>query len=415
MANSPTVQEGIPFPEAPVVPSEMPSGIGPLSSVVAVCLCGVFAFIDLYATQPLLPLLTGLFHASKAAVGLTVSASTLGVALSAPVWGVFAERLSRRPVIVWSIVALAVPTLLAATSPNLHALIFWRFVQGIIMPGIFAITIAYIGEEWPPQSIALVMSVYVSGTALGGFTGRIISGLAAERLSWHWGFVLLGLVTLAGSLVVARWLPQERHLRHAHAEAGLAAQLGGMVRHLRNPRLVATFAVGFNILFSLVGIFTYITFYLAAPPFRLSTEALSYLFVVYLIGLIVTPAAGYLIGHVGLRMGVAGAIVVSMLGVLLTLSHLLAWVICGLALLCTGVFISQASATSYLRDAAPAGARVSAAGLYISCYYIGGTVAGVVPSYLWAIGKWPACVAFIMALQVTTMAIAWIGWRERTN
>jgi len=392
----------------------MPSGIGPLSSVVAVCLCGVFAFIDLYATQPLLPLLTGLFHASKAAVGLTVSASTLGVALSAPVWGVFAERLSRRRVIVWSIVALAVPTLLAATSPNLHALIFWRFVQGIIMPGIFAITIAYIGEEWPPQSIALVMSVYVSGTALGGFTGRIISGLAAERLSWHWGFVLLGLVTLAGSLVVARWLPQERHLRHAHAEAGLAAQLGGMVRHLRNPRLVATFAVGFNILFSLVGIFTYITFYLAAPPFRLSTEALSYLFVVYLIGLIVTPAAGYLIGHVGLRMGVAGAIVVSMLGVLLTLSHLLAWVICGLALLCTGVFISQASATSYLREAAPAGGRVSAAGLYICCYYIGGTVAGVVPSYLWAIGKWPACVAFILALQVTTLAMALIGWRERS-
>jgi len=391
----------------------MPSGIGPLSSVVAVCLCGVFAFIDLYATQPLLPLLAALFHASKAAVGLTVSASTLGVALSAPVWGVFAERLSRRRVIVWSIVALAVPTLLAATSPNLHALIFWRFVQGIIMPGIFAITIAYIGEEWPPQSIALVMSVYVSGTALGGFTGRIISGLAAERLSWHWGFVLLGLVTLAGSAVVARWLPQERHPRHAHAEAGLGAQLSGMVRHLQNPRLVATFAVGFNILFSLVGIFTYITFYLAAPPFRLSTEALSYLFVVYLVGLIVTPAAGYLIRHVGLRMGVAGAIVVSMLGVLLTLSHWLVWVICGLALLCTGVFISQASATSFLREAAPAGGRVSAAGLYICCYYIGGTVAGVVPSYLWAIGKWPACVGFILALQVTTLAMALVGWRER--
>jgi YNFM family putative membrane transporter len=413
VADSSIAQEELLTPEAPLPPSELPSGIGPLSSVMAVGLCGVFAFIDLYATQPLLPLLTGLFHASKAAVGLTVSASTLGVALSAPVWGVFAERLSRRRVIVWSIVALAVPTLLAASSPNLHVLIFWRFVQGLIMPGIFAITIAYIAEEWPPQSVALVMSVYVSGTALGGFTGRIISGLAAERLSWHWGFVLLGLSTLAGAVVVARWLPHENHPHHAHAEAGLKSQLVQMTRHLRNPRLVATFAVGFNILFSLVGIFTYITFYLAAPPFRLSTEALSYLFVVYLIGLIVTPAAGYLIGHVGLRMGVTGAIAVSMLGVLLTLSHGLVWVICGLALLCTGVFISQASATSYLREAAPAGGRVSAAGLYICCYYLGGTVAGIVPSYLWAIGKWPACVAFILALQMTTLLITLIGWRER--
>ncbi len=406
------MQESLPFPEAPVTASAPQLGSGPLSSVFAVCLCGVFAFIDLYATQPLLPLFAHIFHASKAAVGLTISASTLGVAISAPFFGVFAERLSRRRVIAWSIVALAVPTLLAATSPNLHVLIFWRFVQGLIMPGIFAITITYVGEEWPPQSVALVMSVYVSGTALGGFMGRIISGLAAERLSWHWGFLILGVITLAGSALVARWLPQEKHLRHPHADAGWSAQVAGMVRHLRNPRLIATLAVGFNILFSLVGIFTYVTFYLAEAPFHLSTEALSYLFVVYLIGLVVTPAAGYLIGHVGLRMGLAGAITLSLIGVLLTLSHTLAWVICGLALLCTGVFISQASAMSYLREVAPAGGRVAAAGLYLSCYYIGGTIAGVAPSYLWALGKWPACVGFIAMLQVVTLIVALVGWSE---
>jgi MFS transporter, YNFM family, putative membrane transport protein len=413
MANSSIVQEALPAPEAPVAAEPPYAGMGPLSSIFAVCLCGVFAFIDLYATQPLLPLLAALFHASKAAVGLTVSASTLGVAISAPFFGAFAERLSRKRVIVWSIVALAAPTLLAATPSGLHGLIFWRFVQGLIMPGIFAITITYIGEEWPAQSAALVMSVYISGTALGGFVGRIISGLAAERLSWHWGFVVLGLVTLAGSVVVARWLPQERHRRSAHADAGLKAQLRQMLEHLRNPRLLASFAVGFNILFSLVGIFTYITFYLAAPPFRLSTEALSYLFVVYLIGLVVTPAAGYLIGRVGLRAGLAGAMGLSLLGVLSTLSHSLAVVIGGLALLCTGVFVSQASATSYLREAAPAGGRVSAAGLYLSCYYSGGTVAGVVPSYLWKLGKWPACVAFVAVLQVVTLGIALVGWRPR--
>ena len=413
MANSSIAQETLPAPEAPVELSASPQGLGPLSSVVAVCLCGIFAFIDLYATQPLLPLFVRIFGASKAAVGLTVSASTLGVAISAPFFGAFAERLSRRRVIVWSIVALAVPTLLAATSPSLHALIFWRFVQGLIMPGIFAITITYIGEEWPVQSIALVMSIYISGTALGGFTGRIISGIAASRWSWHWGFVVLGLLTLSGSLVVARWLPPEKRSPLKHAEAGWRALLLPMVGHLRNPRLLATFAVGFNVLFSLVGIFTYITFYLADPPFRLSTAALSYLFIVYLVGLVVTPAAGYLIGHVGLRAGIAGAILLSLLGVLLTLSHSLPWVIGGLAMLCTGVFICQASATSYLRDAAPAGGRVSAAGLYLSFYYIGGTVAGVVPSYLWTLGKWPACVGFIAVLQLVTLGIALVGWRER--
>ena len=37
---------------------------------------------------------------------------------------------------------------------------------------------------------------------------------------------------------------------------------------------------------------------------------------------------------------------------------------------------------------------MTAAGLYITCYYLGGTAAGVVPGAFWALGKWPACVGF---------------------
>jgi len=99
--------------------------------MAAVTLCGVCAFLELYCTQPLLPLLARIFHASKTGVGMTVSAATLGVALSAPVFGAFAERLPRKTVIVASLVGVSAPTLLAATSTSLGQLIFWRFLQGI--------------------------------------------------------------------------------------------------------------------------------------------------------------------------------------------------------------------------------------------------------------------------------------------
>jgi YNFM family putative membrane transporter len=400
-----------PEPEAPRPQRTTEPMLGPASSIAAVGLCGVFAFIDLYATQPLLPMLARLFHASKAMVGLTVSASTLGVALSAPFFGTLAERLSRKKVIVASIFALAVPTLLTATSTSLGVLIFWRFLQGLVMPGIFAIAIAYITEEWPRQSVALVMSIYVSGTALGGFLGRMTSGLAAHYLSWHYSFILLGLLTLVGGAAVSRWLPRERRPIPVRRDASFRGQFRPMLRHLRNRRLIATYAVGFNVLFSLVGVFTYITFYLADPPFRLSTVALSYLFVVYLAGLIVTPGAGWLITHIGLRRGITYAILLSMAGVLVTLIHSLPAVIVGLAMVCTGVFISQSTASSYLREAAGDGGRASAAGLYLCCYYLGGTAAGVIPSYFWALGKWPACVAFIVALQLVTMTIILTAWK----
>jgi len=62
-------------------------GLGPPSSVFAVCLCGVFAFVDLYVTQPLLPMFSRIFHEPKSVVASTVSAATLGVAISAPILG----------------------------------------------------------------------------------------------------------------------------------------------------------------------------------------------------------------------------------------------------------------------------------------------------------------------------------------
>jgi len=44
-------------------------------------LAGFCAFLQLYATQPILPLLADLFQAGKVAVSLTVTAGGIGVAL----------------------------------------------------------------------------------------------------------------------------------------------------------------------------------------------------------------------------------------------------------------------------------------------------------------------------------------------
>lgn len=179
----------------------------------------------------MLPLFEAIFHASKSLVGLTISASTLGVALSAPILGALAEQMDRKRVIVASTLALSVPTLMAATSPGLDALIFWRFLQGLILPGIFAMAITYIGEEWDHHTVPINMSIYVSGTALGGFLGRMTAGIATERLNWRWSFLLLGALTLIGAGVIARWLPEEKRLSLREDNAAVSARLGAMVAH----------------------------------------------------------------------------------------------------------------------------------------------------------------------------------------
>lgn len=391
------------------------SRVGPDSrAVVAVTMAGIAAFLNLYATQPILPLLEQLFSATKANVGRTVSAGTLGVALSAPFCGALAARLGRRSVIVVSTFLMILPTFLAGCAGTLGHLVFWRFLQGLVMPGIFAIAVAYIGEEWPRHRVPMVTSIYVSGTVFGGFIGRMITGVLSTHAlipglspSWRDGFYAIAALDLVCALFLWRWLPADSPIPTD------APRQVGMRQHLHNPQLVATFVVGFNVLFSLVGTFSYITFYLAAAPFNLTAAQLSLLFLVYLVGLVVTPLGGMLISRVGSRAAVLAAVLCCIAGILVTLIHSLPLIMLGLVLSSSGVFICQSASTSYIQREAPPGGRSTASGLYVMAYYIGGSVAGILPGLLWRFDGWSACVGLIVLVQLATFVIVASIWKGR--
>lgn len=378
----------------------------------AVVLAGFCAFLDLYATQPLLPLLSNLFHASEVAVSLTVTLATAGVAIAAPVVGAFADRLGRKRVILGSTLVLAASTLLTAASRNLHQLLFWRFLQGLFTPGIFAITIAYIHEEWPVEFSGRALTAYVTGTVIGGFSGRMLAGLIATHMDWRWAFIILGALTFGGAAALGIWLPRERRFRPASKSRSTWRAFAG---HLQNGQLIATYVVGFCVLFSMTASFTYVNFYLAAAPFYLRPAALGSIFFVYLIGAAITPACGRFIDLYGHKRALSIAMAAGIAGITLTLEPRLTAVITGLAICCTGVFIAQAASTGHIGVVAH-GDRALAVGLYVMCYYIGGSAGAVLPGFLWGAGGWPACVALIAAVQALTVTLAtWLWTASKGN
>jgi MFS transporter, YNFM family, putative membrane transport protein len=388
--------------------------------IVPVMLAGFAAFVDLYATQPLLPLLARTFHASRFAVSLTITAPTVAVALAAPGIGRLADTLGLRRVIVGSAFAIAIATALAATSTSLPQLIFWRFVQGLVTPGVFAGTVAYIHEVWPASHGGRGMAAYMTGTIAGGFTGRAVAGLVAADASWAASFVALGAINLGVAIALAMWLPSEPLRRdgnagsHNSGDADVFSGGGSLGKHLRNPQLIATYAIGFCILFTQVAMFTYVTFHLAAPPYSLSTVALGWLFVVYLVGIAITPFGGRWIDRYGHRTGLAMAMALGAAGALLTLAPWLAVIVAGLALCSSGVFIAQAATSSYI-GAVTTRDRALAVGLYSTFYYAGGSVGGAAPSALWSKGGWPACVALIVLVQCVGVVISLTQWSSASG
>ena len=374
----------------------------------AVGLAGYCAFINLYSPQSILPLLSEEFHASAAEVSTIITVSTLAVALTAPFTGAVADVLGRKRVIVAAMFVLVIPTLMVGLSTSLSAIIFWRAVQGLVLPPIFAVTVAYIGDEWPAKEATTAAGIYSSGSSLGGFSGRLVTGVIADLISWRAGFAVLAGVAAVGAVAVAFLLPRER--RFVRSE-GLRASGRQMLGHFRNSQLVATFAVGFGVLFNFICTFTFISFYLAAPPYNLSASWLGALFVTYLVGSVLTPWIGWAVGRFGRRPFMVGVIAVWLAGIALTLAPSLPLIVAGLALGAGCGLICQAVSTGYVTVTAKAG-RSSAVGLYVTGFYLGGSFGAAVGAIAWTLGGWPTCVALVAAMLVIMAAIVIFAWSE---
>jgi MFS transporter, YNFM family, putative membrane transport protein len=373
---------------------------------LAVGLAGYCAFVNLYSPQAILPLLSQEFGATAAEISTIITVSTLAVALTAPFTGAVADVLGRKRVIVAAMFVLVVPTVMVGLSTSLSAIIFWRAVQGLVLPPIFAVTVAYIGDEWPHQQATTAAGIYSSGSSLGGFTGRLLTGLLADLINWRAGFFALASIAFAGAIAVAVLLPRERKFERS---AGLAASGRQMLAHFRNRQLVATYAVGFGVLFNFICTFTYISFHLAAPTYELSASWLGALFVVYLTGSLLTPWTGWAVGRFGRRRFTVRVIALWGVGIALTLAPSLPLIILGLAISAGCGLICQAISTAYVTITAKAG-RSSAVGLYVTSFYGGGSFGAALGGVAWTYGAWPACVAVVVAMLVVQAAIVYFGW-----
>jgi MFS transporter, YNFM family, putative membrane transport protein len=373
---------------------------------LAVATAGFCAFVNLYSPQALLPELAREFHVGPDQISSLMTAGTAAIALTAPFTGALADVVGRKRLITGAMFAIAVPTVIMTFVGTVPELAFWRFVQGLLVPPIFTVAVAYIGDEWPPADVARVAGIYMVGSSVGGFSGRFIPGILTDVIGWRHAFDVVALLTVAAAIVVALTLSRERHFVPS---GGLAGSARYMLRHLRDPRLIATYAIGFGVLFNFIATFTYVSFHLAAPPYLFPPTLLGALFVTYLASSIAVPWVGRGIALFGRRRFVLGIIAAWIAGALLMLAPPVTLILAGLTLCAVCGMLCQTVATGYVTMTAKEG-RSSAVGLYASIYYIGGSAGAFITGLAWDTAGWPGCVATIVAMQAVIAVIVTVAW-----
>ncbi len=383
---------------------------------IAVAAAGFCAFLNLYSPQAVLPQLSLSYGVSAAAAGAVVGVATLAVAGSAPFVGFLSDLMSRKLTTIVAMSLLAVPTLMLGLSHSLDEILFWRLVQGLMVPAVFTPIVAYVSETWSPAEAADIMGLYIAGSALGGFLGRFLPAILADCIGWRSGLAVLAPITLSAAAVVAMWLPASSPRPaslNRKAPEGVTRERGSLadaLAHLRDPAIVATCVAGFAVLFAIVAVFTYIDFRLVRPPYGFTASDLGMIFLVYPIGALAAPAAGPLARRLGRRRTMTTAALAAGLGLAATLLPGVPEIIIGLALFVIGVFIMQSTAMGFVGRAARR-AKASALGLYVCVYYVGGTLGAILPGLLvWDRAGWDGCVALVVAALFAAGGLAWLAW-----
>jgi len=368
-----------------------------------IALTAFLTLIDLFAAQAILPSLAHHYQVMPAAMGVAVNASTLGMAVASLAVALLSTRLARRNGILISLTLLSIPTVLLASAPSLSVFFALRVAQGLCMASAFTLMLAYLGEQCSAADSAGAFAAYVTGNVASNLVGRLIAAAVADHFGLAATFRVLACLNLCGAALVYCTMDAAPPMRAAGASMGTA--FTAVAAHLRNRLLLASFAIGFCILFAFIGTYSYVNFVLVRPPLSLGMMQVGFVYFVFLPAIFTTPMAGGVVRRHGARAALWASLGVSAAALPLLLSAHLTLVLAGLTVIACGTFFAQAVATGFVGQAAHSD-RGAASGLYLAAYFAGGLAGSAVLGQFFDRAGWAGCVAGVGAALLLACALS---------
>ncbi|WP_422898826.1 MFS transporter [Propionivibrio sp.] len=375
-------------------------------------LAGFTCFFLLYGTQPILPQLTHEFGISPAMASLSVSAGTAAMAFLLIPLSLVSDRYGRASLMRWCLFGAAVFAFGSSFAPDYFVLLLSRICLGACIAGVPAAAMAYLGEELAPELRSRAMGLYIAANALGGMSGRLIAALVTEYLSWRHGLATLGIVGLLAAIGFLRLIPAGLHFFPQ------PMQLRPLYSDLRtiyaDPGLPWLFWTAFLIMGAFVGLYNFLGFRLSLEPYALGPAAIGAIFLLYALGSVSSVLAGRATTRhprhkIMLLMSCCMAAGISM-----TWASSLPIIIAGLAILTFGFFAVHAVASGWVGHRAGQ-RRGLVSALYLSSYYLGGSVIGSAAGWPWEQFHWAGVVVALLLPVLLVIAMTTLRLRRLSD
>lgn len=356
------------------------------------------SFTNIYITQPVLPVLQSEFAADAVTVSYSVAAVILGIALANMPFGVLADHWPIRPIILTGSIIVSAAGMVCAITDNLWLLIAARFVQGLFIPALTTCLAAFLARALPPERLSIIMGSYVSATVIGGLGGRLLGGWIHPPLHWRYAFVSAAVLILvagfAALIIIPKGYEEAFRPKHQTSYRSLIIRLD----------LLRIYIVSFGSFFAFSSVFNYLPFRLESPPFNLSTEWITLLYVSYLTGVLMGPLAGRLSNRYGTGVTMMGGTVTLAASVALTLIPSIIAIVAALIGICAGFFTLHAAAVGTLNHRVKSG-QGRANALYVLFYYLGGWIGITACGLVYEKADWHGAVTLCLIVLLLPLTI----------
>ena len=366
-----------------------------LKANLALFFAGFVTFSTIYMFQPLFPSLVEEFGISPTVASLSLSFATFALALTLPISGSLSDAWGRRGIMGIAVILASLLAVLSALDIPLALLLGVRLVQGIVLAGVPAVAMAYLNEEIEPRSLGSAMGLYIAGNAFGGMTGRILTILLTDLMSWRYAVAGIGLVSLSLAILFLWLLPPSRNFQRRPLHLGQLSR--SLLGHLGNPGLQCLYFLAFTCMGGFVTLYNYVTFRLLGPGFNLSQSQVAFIFLAYAFGGCGSSVIGRLVDRFGRVPVLFSSLGIMTAGLLLTLLQPLVAVILGIVVFTIGFFGAHAIASAWVGSFAGQ-ARGQASSLYLFSYYLGSSVSGTGGGFFFTTWGWNGVAVLILLL-----------------
>lgn len=353
------------------------------SLIYLLALAAGLAVANIYYNQPVLGLIAGELKGGDH-VGLVATITQMGYTLGLLFLVPLCDTLNRKRLVLILCALLVVSAALAALAPGMAVLMAASAGMGVaatitqmVVP--MAADLAREGERGKAVGIAF------SGVLCGILLARVVSGAVGQWLGWREAFWLAcAFAVLLSALLAWRLpdLPSKSSLPYGRLLVSML-QLLRDYRALRYASIIQACVFGaFSAFWSVLAL------YLQGPAYGLGASVAGSFGIVGLVGVLAAQAGGRLTDRFGVRCGVLiGALTSIAAFGIMSFSGMTALVL-GVIVLDFGVSIAQVSNQSLILGLSES-ARGRVNTIYMTVFFLGGSLGSAAASQAWAAYRWP--------------------------